>query len=167
MDVTEAIETRLEIREYTDESINTTTKQTILEAGRMAASGRNLQHWRFILIDDPAELTALADVSPSGSWVAGADFAVVICSQYKHGGIDAGRSVTHMQLCAWEHGIGSCIYTVDNEDAYTLLEIPDEYTLELVAGFGYPTTEIEGIKSREPLSEIAYHGTFGTPLDLD
>lgn len=166
MDVEEAIETRLEIREYADESVDDETKREILDAGRLAPSGRNLQHWRFVLVDDEERLEALAEASPSGSWIAGADFAVAICTDYKHGGIDAGRAVTHMQLLAWQRGVGSCIYTVDDPSAYELLEIPDEYDLTLVAGFGYPTDEVQGMKDREPLSDVTFHGAFGSELDL-
>ena len=49
MQVTEAVETRIELREYSDEPVAADTKRAILEAGRLAPSGRNLQHWRFIM----------------------------------------------------------------------------------------------------------------------
>ena len=80
--------------------------------------------------------------------------------------IDAGRAITHMQLVAWEQGIGSCIYTVKEPSAVALLGVPDDFHLALVAGFGYPTREVAGRKDRRPLDEIAFRNRFGEPLAL-
>lgn len=169
MDVSEAVDTRLEIREYADRPVDDGLKRTILEAGRNAPSGKNLQHWRFVLVDDPDRLAELADRSTTGGWVGGADFAVVVCTDpsYPYHEIDAGRSITHMQLVAWEHGVGSCIYTVKEPPAVELLGVPDDYHLALVGGFGYPTREIRGRRDRRPLEAVAFRNRFGEPLDLD
>lgn len=168
MDVSEAVETRIEVREYSDESVDARTKRAILDAGRLAPSGRNLQHWRFVLVDSEKGLETLAERSPSGSWIANADFAVAICTDpsYDFNQIDAARAVTQMQLAAWEQGVASRIFTVDRPEVLEALSIPDSYDLTLVAGFGYPAREIKGIKSRDPLEDIAFSGTFGDPLDL-
>ncbi|WP_276252683.1 nitroreductase family protein [Halomontanus rarus] len=169
MDVTDAIETRIELREYSDESADDETKRAILEAGRLAPSGKNTQHWRFVLLDRADDLETLADNSPTGGWVADADFAVAICTDpaYGYNEIDAGRAATHMQLVAWERGVGSCMFTVDRATAREFLELPDEYDLTALLGFGYPDREIRGRKSRKPLSDIAFGGRFGEELDLE
>lgn len=168
MDVSEAVETRIEIKDFSDEPVDADTKRAVLDAGRLAPSGRNLQHWRFVLIDSQEELAELAEASPSGGWVADADFAVAICTDptYDFHQIDAARAVTQMQLAAWELGVGSRIYTVDRPEAREVLAVPDDYDLTLVAGFGYPASEIKGIKSRKPLEEVAFSGTFGSAVEL-
>lgn len=172
MDVMEAIQSRIEIREFADTPVSGDVKKVVLEAGRLSPSGRNLQHWRYVLID-AEELDALAEVSPSGRWVADADFAVVVITdpQYDFNELDAGRAVTAMQLAAWEHGVGSRLYTVnppDQEPAKAHLEIPPEYHLTAVLGFGYPVGEIRGRKDRKALDEVADRGAFGAELgDLD
>ncbi len=167
MDVFEAIETRLEIKEFDDRRVDETVKQKVLDAGRLAPSGRNLQHWQFVLVDDPEDVARLGELSPTGGWVADADFAVVVCTdpQYDFNELDAGRAVTHMQLAAWEDGVGSRIYTVDRSAVKEFLEIPDDVDLTLVAGFGYPTHDVEGVKDRKPLEEVASRGRYGRPLD--
>lgn len=167
MDVSEAIDTRIEVRSYSDRPVDPETRRAVLDAGRLAPSGRNLQHWRFVLVADDERLDGLADRSPTGGWVADADFAVAVCTDptYDYHAIDAGRAVTHMQLAAWEAGVGSCVYTVDDPRAREFLEIPEEYDLTLVAAFGYPEAEIRGIKDRKPLEEIAFEGRFGDRLD--
>lgn len=168
MDVTEAIESRIEVRSYRDKPVDAKMKREILNAGRLAPSGRNLQHWRFILIDEDDRITELAERSPTGSWVAGAAFVVVVCTDpsYDFHEIDAGRAVTYMQLAAWERDVASCIYTVENPAAGEFLEIPNGYDLTLVAAFGYPEQEVQGVKNRKPLEKIAYGEMFGTELRL-
>lgn len=167
MNVTEAIETRIEVRDYADRPVDDETKRAVLDAGRLAPSGRNLQHWRFVLLDRGDDLERLAELSPTGSWVADAAFAVAICTDpaYDFNEIDAGRAVTYMQLAAWARGVGSCIYTVDRPEVEEFLELPDDYDLTVVAGFGYPEREVRGRKNRKPLGEVASRGRFGAPLD--
>lgn len=168
MDVTEAVRTRLEIREFADDPVSDDIKEAVLDAGRLAPSGINLQHWRFILMDDPEDVAELGELSPTGGWVADANFAIAIATDPEHdfNELDAGRAVTHMQLVAWEHGVGSRIYTTEEPAVSEFLELPEDYDLTVVAGFGYPTREIRGRKDREPLSEVAYHGRFGRSLGL-
>jgi len=163
MDVSDAIETRIEVRTYRDEPVEDDIQRDILNAGRLAPSGRNLQHWRFVLLSEEDRLDGLAERSPTGGWVADAAFAVVVCTDpsYEYHDIDAGRAVTHMQLAAWEQGVASCIYTVDSVDAREFLGIPDDYDLTLVAAFGYPEGEVRGIKDRKPLEDVAFSERFG------
>lgn len=167
MDAFEAIETRIEIREFADRRVDETVKRTVLDAGRLAPSGRNLQHWTFVLVDDPDDVDRLGELSPTGGWVADADFAVAICTDpaYDFNELDAGRAITHMQLSAWEEGVGSRIYTVDRPDVKEFLDIPDTVDLTLVAGFGYPEHDVVGRKDRKSLSEVASRGRYGRPLE--
>jgi len=169
MDVSDAIETRIEVRSYRDEPVDGEIQREILDAGRLAPSGRNLQHWRFILVADDDRLDGLAERSSTGCWVADAAFAVVVCTDpsYEYHDIDAGRAVTHMQMAAWERGIGSCLYTVDSVAAREFLDVPDDYDLTLVAAFGYPEGEIRGIKDRKPLEDVAFSERFGAELRLE
>lgn len=169
MDVTEAVQTRIDVREYSDEPIDGETKREVIDAARVASSGRNTQHWRFLLLEDEGRLTELAERSPSGGWIGDATFAVAVLTnpEWDFHKIDAGKAITHMQLVAWEHGVGSCMFTTDADAVTEFLEVPEELELTATVGFGYPTTEVKGIKDRRPLDEIAYSETFGTELDID
>lgn len=173
MAISEAIETRLELRDYADDPVDAETKRRILNAARLAPSGKNVQHWAFILVDEPEAIDRLASLSTSGWWVSEADFAVVILTDpaYEYHEIDAGRAVTHMQFEAWNQGVGSCIYTgFDDERMREFLEYPADLVATLVAGFGYPPRPVDtfaGDKDRAPLDELVHHGTYGTGLDID
>ncbi|MEF8786903.1 MAG: nitroreductase family protein [Haloarculaceae archaeon] len=169
MDVTEAVQTRIDLREYSDEPVEGEIKREILDAARVASSGRNTQHWRFILLQDEDRIAELSERTSSGSWIGDATFAVAVLTnpEWDFHKMDAGKAITHMQLVAWEHGVGSGMFTTDDEAVYEFLEAPEKLELSATVGFGYPTKEIKGIKDRRPLEEIAYSETFGTELDID
>lgn len=173
MDVSDAIETRLELRDYTDKLVDVETIRRILNAARLAPSGKNVQHWAFILVDKSDGIAQLARISTSGQWIREADFAVVILTDpaYGYHEIDAGRAVTYMQFEAWNQGVGSCIYTgFDDDRMREFLEYPADLVATLVAGFGHPSRPGEtfsGRKDRASLAELVHHGTYGNPLAID
>ena len=171
MEVLETIKTRIEIQEFEKKSVELEAKKKILEAGRLAPSGRNLQHWHYILIEGEEELEKLAGVSPTGGWVRNADFAIVTTTdpKYNFNEIDAGRSITQMQLVGWENGVGSRLYTIkepDQKKAKLSLNIPEEYHLTAVVGFGYPIKKITGKKERKAIDEVVSYNKFGTPIEI-
>lgn len=171
MDVVDALHRRVELRDYTNEPVEADIVRAILDAARVAPSGHNSQHWRFILVDDADTLETLAEVSTTGTWIADAAFAVVVLTDpaYAYHHLDAGRAITHMQLAGWADGVGSCIYTGYDENAMrSLLDIPDAYAISAVVGFGYPPFDpdrLRGRKNRRALHAVAFDGRFGTPLD--
>ena len=168
MDATEAVRTKLDVREFGSKSVAEEVKLAVLEAARLTQSGVNSQHWRFILVQEPNNLKRLADDSTSGSWVARANFAVIICTDPKKGyhQIDAGRAAQDMQLTAWDHGVASCLYTgMKLPELRQDFGIPENLAPTTVVGFGYPEKKLLGKKNRKPLSEVAYLEKYGNSLD--
>lgn len=167
MDVAEAIRTRLDVREFTDEPVDDETRRAVLDAGRLAPSGKNLQHWAFVVVEDDVDLRELAELSTTGGWITDVDFAVVVLTdpQYYYHEIDAARAVTYMQFAAWERGVASCIYTGFDEDGMrAFLDAPADTAVTLVAGFGTPTFDVEAVrgrKNRKPLAAVTHGDRYG------
>lgn len=169
MEIAEAIETRLEVREYADRPVPDGDVRAVLEAARLAPSGKNRQHWDFVLVESEADLDRLAALSTTGGWVAGAAFAIVVVTDptYPYHRLDAGRAITHVQFAAFDRGVGSCIYTgFDEARMRDELGVPDDRAVTAVAAFGYPADGGRGRKRREPLDEVAHGGRLGEPLGL-
>ncbi len=167
MNTIDAVRTKLDVREFSDRPVPTQVKVDVLEAARLTQSGVNSQHWRFILVQEPANLTTLSRDSVSGKWVSGANFAVIVCADPSKGYhlIDTGRAVQDMQLTAWDQGVASGIFTgVRQSDLRRDFGIPESLTATAVVAFGYPKTKLLGKKNREPLSKIAYLEKFGGGL---
>jgi nitroreductase len=167
MNVTEAVRTKLDSREFASRPIGSEIKKAVLEAARLTQSGVNSQHWRFILVEDPKNLARLAADSTSGPWVANANFAVVVCTDpsKSYHVLDAGRAVQDMQLTAWDSGVTSRIYTgIKQAEMRKDFGIPEGLNSTVVIGFGYPKKKILGRKNRRPLSEVAFLERYGNPL---
>jgi nitroreductase len=165
MDAFECIATKLEVREFSTQDISSEIRSKILEAARLTGTGMNTQHWRFILVEKKDNLKKLAEDSTSGSWVAGANFAVIVLTNPKYGFhlIDAGRVLQNMQLTAWNEGVGSGLFTgIREEKIRNDFQIPNELTPSVIIGFGYPVSKLTGKrKNRLPVYELVYYEKYG------
>jgi nitroreductase len=165
MDTFECLTTKLEVREFSAQDVQSEARLKVLEAARLTGTGLNTQHWRFILIENKGNLEKLAQDSTSGSWVAGANFAIIVLTnpKYKFHLIDAGRVIQNMQLAAWNQGIGSGLFTgIKEAELGNDFEIPQDLNPTVIVGFGYPAKKMVGKKkNRLPLNELVYYEKYG------
>ena len=165
MDAFECIATKLEVREFSTQQVPSEIRSKILEAARLTGTGMNTQHWRFILVEKKDNLKKLAEDSTSGSWVAGANFAVIVLTNPQYGFhlIDTGRVLQNMQLTAWNQGVGSGLFTGIREDKLRGdFAIPKELSPSVTIGFGYPARKLTGKrKNRLPIHELVYYEKYG------
>lgn len=165
MDAFECIATKLEVREFSPQEVPSEIRSKILEAARLTGTGMNTQHWRFILVEKKDNLKKLAEDSTSGSWVAGANFAVIVLTNPQYGFhlIDTGRVLQNMQLTAWNQGVGSGLFTGIREDKLRGdFAIPKELSPSVTIGFGYPARKVIGKrKNRLPIRELVYYEKYG------
>jgi len=168
VDATEAVRTKLDVREFASKPVPAEVKLAVLEAARLTQSGTNSQHWRFVLVQKPENLRMMTSDSPSGKWVAGANFAVIVCTDPTKGYhmIDAGRAVQDMQLTTWNHGVASGVFTgIKQAEFKRDFGVPEDLSATIVVGFGYPQRKLRGRKNRKPLSEVAFLERYGNKLD--
>jgi nitroreductase len=165
MDAFECIATKLEVREFSPQEVPSEIRSKILEAARLTGTGMNTQHWRFIMVEKKDNLKKLAEDSTSGSWVAGANFAVIVLTNPQYGFhlIDTGRVLQNMQLTAWNQGVGSGLFTGLREDKLRGdFAIPKELSPSVTIGFGYPARKLTGKKkNRLPIRELVYYEKYG------
>ena len=167
MDATEAVRTKLDVREFDRRPVPASVKLKVLEAARLTQSAMNSQHWRFILLEGKESVGKLAALSTTGGWVAGADFAVVILTDPAKTVhiFDAGRAVQDMELTAWDAGVASGMFTgFKVPELKKELGIPDGFAPVAAIGFGYPVRTLKGRKKRKPLAELAFLARFGGSL---
>ncbi|MDA4112318.1 MAG: nitroreductase family protein [Thaumarchaeota archaeon] len=169
MDTFEAITTKLDVRLFdTKKQVPKDVKLKVLEAGRLTASGMNVQHWRFVLVQDPKSIKKLADDSTTGQWVATANFAIILLTDPKlpFHQLDAGRGLQDMQLAAWNFSVASGIYTgFDSGRMRRDFGIPSTLEPSVVIGFGFPAKKIKGRKNRKSLEEVAYLEKYGNKFE--
>jgi nitroreductase len=164
METFECIRTKFDVREFSQRDVTSEIKLKIFEAARLSGTGLNTQHWRFIVVENKDNLQKLAEDSTSGSWVVGANFAVIVLTNPKYSFhlIDAGRALQNMQLAAWNDGVASGIFTgIRQEKIRNDFGIPDELVAAVIIGFGYTArNHTEMRKNRMALDKLVYYERY-------
>ena len=146
MNVFEAIRTKRAVRKFQDKPLPEEIATVILNAGRRSQSAKNIQPWRFIVIQDKKILKELSECGEWAGHLAGAALAVAILTPDPADKFqtmfDAGQAAAFMQLAAWELGVGSCPASIyEPEKARQILGFPPELHLRIALSFGYPADE--------------------------
>jgi nitroreductase len=155
VEVMEAIRKRRSVRAYTGEAIPRADLETIVDAGRWAASGSNKQPWTFIVITDRAMIDEL---KIAAQWMekAGAIIAVVMDPSSRWWIEDGSAAIQNMLLAATALGYGSCWlegWTLRYEEEFkSLLNIPDDRRLLTLIPLGVP--EAWPTREKKPLAEV-------------
>ena len=163
MDAFEALRKRRTVRQFTGESIPRQDLETIVDVGRMAATGSNLQPWEFIVVTDQVMISRL---SVAAAWMekAAAIIAVVMDPASRWWLEDGSAAVENMQIGATALGYGSCWLEgrtrAHEAELKALLGIPDEKRLMTLVPVGVPVAwpEIEKKRLEDVLHWEKYQG---------
>jgi nitroreductase len=141
MDALEAIRKRRSVRDYTGEPLPREDLETIVDAGRLAASGHNNQPWEFVVVTNKEMIDRL---KVAAQWMdkSGAIIAVVLDPTARYWLEDGSAAVENMLIAATALGYGSCWlegYTLPLESEFkTLLNVPDDKRLLTLVPIGVP-----------------------------
>ncbi len=141
MDALEAIRKRRSIRHYTGEPIPREHLETIVDAGRLAATGYNRQPWDFVVVTNRA---MIKELTIAAQWMdkAGAIIAVVLDPDSKFWLEDGAAAVENILIACTTLGYGACWlegYTLPlEENLKTLLEVPADKRLLTLVPIGVP-----------------------------
>ena len=156
MDLLDILKKRKSIRKYTDEQIPQETIDKIIEAGKLAPSGRNKKPVKLILVKDKETLEYLSNTRSHGSQLlAGANAAIVVIGDSELSDTwieDCSIAMIIMQLRATELGVGNCWVqvrgrTLDETGEVTAdlikskLNIEEKYSVECMLALGMPAEE--------------------------
>ena len=161
MDAIEAIRKRRSVREFTGEAIPRQDLETIIDAGRLAATGHNTQPWDFIVV---TEREMIEQLKVASQWMdkAGAIIAVVMDPSSRWWVEDGAAAVENMLIASTALGYGSCWlegYTLPREEAFkTLLEVPEDLRLLTLVPIGVPVKW--PTQEKKPLAEVLHWETY-------
>jgi nitroreductase len=155
MSVYDKIITRRTIRQFKPQPVPKEILENLVNAGRLAPSGANLQPLEFIVIDDAAItrqvfpcLKWAAYIAPKGNPSHGKEpiaYVVILVNKgIRSQGYewDVGAAMENMILTAWGEGIGSCwLLSIDRDRLRKILSVPDNYRIDSVLALGYPAEE--------------------------
>jgi nitroreductase len=161
MDALEAIRKRRTVRSFTGAPILRADLETIVDAGRLAASGYNRQPWDFIVVTDRGMIERL---KIAAQWMeqAGAIIAVVLDPATKYWLEDGSAAVQNMLVAATALGYGSCWlegYTLPLESQFkALLGVPDDRRLLTLVPIGVPVEW--PAKEKKPVEQVIHWERF-------
>jgi nitroreductase len=141
MDTLEAIRTRRSVRRFTDAPIPSADLETIVDAGRLAATGNNRQPWDFVIVTDRA---MIASFMIAGAWIgqAAAVIVLVMDPASRWWVEDGAAAIENMLLAATALGYGTCWVEGDalarEEQLKALLGVPPAKRLMALIPVGVP-----------------------------
>jgi len=164
------IKQRYSVRSYQNRNVEKEKLETVLEAGRMAPSARNIQQWRFVVVQDAELRKKLVPAANNQSFVAEAPVIIACCGidtdyvmrcgQLAYP-IDVAIAIDHMTLQAVEEGLGTCwIGSFKEDQVKSILGIPDDARVVELLTLGYPN-DSPVTKSRVPLDQVVSYDHWG------
>ncbi len=181
LDLFEAVEKRRSTKKFKHEPVSARDLKSILEAGRLAPSGGNLQPWYFIVVRNSETKKALAAAANNQEFVADADVVITALGDPT---ISAAKlpytlsstrvpfrqdpmiAVEHLVLAATALGYGTCwIGAFSEEEVKKILKIREDLEVIVLLPVGVPD-EHPPPRPRKAFTEIFFGESFGTPLEL-
>ncbi len=153
----ELLLTRRSIRYFTDEEIQDSILNRVLDLSRFAPTARNLQPYYFKIIQDKELKHRLSEIrGKNSSPIDRAPMAVAIISDpdiSKRYIQDGCIAAYHFLLAAWYYGLGTCwIADMDRDEVKEILGINRNHYITTITPLGYPEGDIPVAPERKELA---------------
>lgn len=164
MDFKDVVRDRFSCKKYSDRKVDEKTLKSILEAGRLAPTAKNLQEQHIYIAEKPEHLTIIDSVTPCRY---GAPTVLIVAFDknnvytYPGGGRESGIEdasivATHLMLAATDAGVDSCWVNCFYPDKlHAALGLPENEEILMLLDLGYAAEEgtpLPNHFSRKPLS---------------
>jgi nitroreductase len=171
-DVTAELKKVRQIRQYKPDPVPQDVLDELLEIARWTGSARNVQPWRFIVINNKEILRRISQIRTPINWVADAPLAIAIALNgysITTEAYDEGRVSERLLIGARLLGLGggTAWFGDDNQqnEAKKILGIPAELNARSVLVLGYPVTSKDprpgpAASGRKSLSEIVRYNSY-------
>jgi nitroreductase len=168
--VLSVITKRRSVRAYKDIPIKKDDLDKILEAGRWAPSGVNIQPWRFLVVREKGLIKEIGELCYFGAiksrHVCEAAVVIVLCGDSRSMGDtwekDCMIAGTNITLMAEALGIGSCwIGAFNGEGIRTLCSIPGHLKIIAIISMGYAKHPVVP-PPRLPLKDLVHYERLGS-----
>ncbi len=164
MDVITAIKERASVRQFSSRKVTDDLLIQLVDAGRRAPSGRNVQPVEFVVVTDPDIKGKLAQLCDYGKFLAEASAAIVVYSKdTKYYLEDGCAAVENILLAATGLGLGSC-WIAGDKKPYTpeidrIVKAPDGYRLIAIIAVGYAAQPVRQ-KEKRPIEQVLHWQHF-------
>lgn len=165
MEFNKVVKNRYSCKKYSDKQVEKEKLTSILEAGRLAPTAKNLQEQHIYVVQSAEFLERIDELTPCRY---GAPTVLVVAFNknevftYPGGKRDSGVEdaaivATHLTLAAANEGVDSCwLNFFDPDKAASLLGLPENEEVLMLLDLGYAADgagPLPNHESRKPLSE--------------
>jgi nitroreductase len=170
------IKSRVSIRSYQTKPIPISTIFRILESACRAPSTANMQCWRFIIVDDPAQKRRIAEACAhkvNAQACEDAPYVIALCADPVKSGIkngidywlfDCALAMENLLLAAQGEGLATCVIAwYDAKKIAEALHLPEKIKLVAITPLGM-ASEVAKPTPRKSLKEVAFQNMWATPL---
>jgi nitroreductase len=171
----ELLETRRSIRKYEQRPVEPEKIEKLIESALRSPSGRSINPWSFIVVDDRDKLERLSRCRPHGAaFLKNAPLGIVVCADPTKSDTcveDAAIASIFIHLSAASLGLGSCWIQIrkrDREDDLTAgqyvareLGIPETMMVQSIIAIGYPAETKAGHAKEKLLYDKVHYNSFG------
>jgi nitroreductase len=168
MDTLQAIKSRRSVRQFHRTPVSADAVKQLLDAARWAPTPANLQLRRFVVIDNPQTIHALANATRDQHYVAEAPLVIAVLANCMAATAavgepgpslaiqEAAASIQNILLAAHELGLAGCwVGLIDAEKVGRILTCPAELTPVALVALGQPIGNPE-LPSRLPIEQISW-----------
>ena len=139
--------------------------EQIVDTGRLAATGRGVEPWEFVVITDSETRKRLAGICDYGKFIDQAPVCIVVlCKDTKYYLEDGSAATQNMLVAAHALGLGSCWVAGDKkhyaDKVARMAGAPDGYKLICLISIGYPASDQPPRRSKRPLQEVLHWDCF-------
>lgn len=174
MTLLEMMYNRRSVRKYTGESVSDEALQQVLAAGLLAASGKNIKPWEFVVVKNKETLEKLAECRVgSVPMIKTADAVIVVLAKEDATDVwveDCSVAMANMHLMADSLGLGSCWVQgrlrPSNDERMAkdvvreVLNVPDTYEVEAILTLGVPAEKAPAYTEADLKKDKVHYETF-------
>jgi nitroreductase len=149
------LKNRRSIRKYTDEKVPEDVVSILLKSILTSPSGKNIQPWEIVYLNDEDKVSKLADAKAQGAeFLSAAKQCIVILADESKTDVwieDVSIASTIAHLSAHALGLGSCWIQIrgrntsdgisSEEYVRKIVGIPENIRVEAIIAFGYAAEE--------------------------
>lgn len=179
MDIFEAIESRVSVRNYDKRDVPNELIAHLLFAATYAQSAGDLQPWEFVVVKNKKTKHELSIAALRQKHVEDAPVVIVVLANLERGALkfkdrgkelytiqDIGAAIQNMLLVAHALGLGACwVRAFEEEKVKALLKIPDKLRPLGIITVGFPLPYEKPYKTEFiPFENISWSEEYGKKL---
>lgn len=164
------LQKRKSVRKFLDKKITASDIKKLIDAALISPTSRNTNGWSFIVVDDRLILNKLSVSKHGAALLSSATLGIIIAMDSKVSDVwveDASIAASNLLLMAEELDIGACWVQIRNrfmddkttaeEYVKSLVDIPQNLSVECIIGFGYPVEKNILKEKKLDYSKVKYN----------